>query len=212
MFERCVSSNEYPNWGFATLLPIRKPIPGTLPDEVPPYPSEYESADRSASPILGLVARPHSNVAPVHRRPSGSRDRRGRIVSALVVRYNAPLPDLSSMPPQPRLLCGFLLRRPLLPPPLRRVERRQATAGRSLHRPLFLQTRCIAAAHCLANRDDSYSGQYCGSLRCSALPVCDHNAGTAAGRPKEPSHFEQRRIAAIPAYCHQSPTEPVRTA
>src|SRR5215471_16017659 len=129
MFERCVSSNEHPNWGFATVLPIRKPIPRTLPDEVPPYPSESESADRSASPVLGLVARPHSNVAPVHQRPSDSLDRCGHIVSALVVRYNALLPDLSSMPPEPRLLCGFLLRWPLSPPPLRLVERRQATAG-----------------------------------------------------------------------------------
>src|SRR5215813_6973900 len=112
MFERCVSSNEYPNWGFATLLPARKPIPRTLPDAVPPYPSDSESADRSASPVLGLAARLHSNVAPVHRPPSDSPDRRGRIVSALVVRYSAPLPDLSSMPRQPRLVCGFLLRWP----------------------------------------------------------------------------------------------------
>src|SRR5215471_13169180 len=207
MFERCVSSNEYPNSGFATLLPVPKPIPRTLPDEVPPYPSESESADRSASPVPGLVARLHSNVAPVHRRPNDSRDRRGRIVSALVVRYNAPLPDLSSMPPEPRLLCGFLFRWPLSPPPLRLVARRQATACRSLHRPLFLQTRCIEAAHCPANRDGSYSGQHGVSLLRSALPVCDRNAGSVADPPKEPNHFEQRRIAAIPAYCLQSPTE-----
>src|SRR6516165_2807254 len=106
MFERCVSSNEYPNWGLATLLPIRKPIPETLPAEVPPYSSDSESADRSDSPVLGLVVRLHSNVAPVHQRPSDSLDRRGRIVSALVARYNAPPPGLSSMPPEHRLVCG----------------------------------------------------------------------------------------------------------
>src|SRR5215470_11346883 len=102
MFERCVSSNEYPQWGFPIPSPILKLIPRTLRDEVPPHLSDCESADRSASPVLELVPGPHSSVAPVHRQPGDSRDRCGRIVSALVVQRNVRPPSLCSMPPELR--------------------------------------------------------------------------------------------------------------
>src|SRR5262249_55023132 len=74
MFERCVSSNEYPQWGFPIPSPILKLIPRTLRDEVPPHLSDYESADRSASPVLELVPGPHSSVARVHRQSGDSLD------------------------------------------------------------------------------------------------------------------------------------------
>src|SRR5262245_61300157 len=101
MFGRCASSNEYPNWGFPTLFPILKPIPSSLRDKLTLCLADSESADCCVSPLLGLVARAHSSVAPVHRRRGGCLDRRGRIVSALAVQHNARLPDLSSRPPDP---------------------------------------------------------------------------------------------------------------